>query len=104
MATKWLPTRCSFLKILSPGNSDGTRDNVRAYATLSSVLEIAVVHTGRVLAEIHRRDTAGAWQSDPEIVGPGEQLRLLSIGLDCPLDDLYANTWLTRGKPAPPKG
>ena len=48
------------LEILSPGNSDGTRDNVRAYATLSSVREIAVVHTGRVLAEIHRRDAAEA--------------------------------------------
>lgn len=92
------------VEILSPGNSDGTRDNVRAYATLSGVREMAVVHTGRVLAEIHRRDATGAWQPDPEFVGPGEQLRLLSIGLDCPLDDVYANTWLTRGKTTPLAG
>jgi Uma2 family endonuclease len=92
------------LEILSPGNGDGTRDNVRAYATLASVREIAVVHTERVLAEIHRRDATGGWQPDPEIVGPGEQLRLVSIGLECLLDDVYANTWLTRGKSTPPAG
>lgn len=87
-----------FVEILSPGNSDQTRDNVRAYATLSSVREIAVVHTGRVLAEVHRRDATGAWQPDPDVVGPGERLWLPSISLDCPLVEIYANTWLTRVK------
>jgi Uma2 family endonuclease len=86
------------VEILSPGNSDDTRDNVRAYATLPSVHEIVVVHTGRLLGEVHRRDPMSAWQADPELVGPGERLRLPSIGLDCPLDEVYANTWLTRAK------
>lgn len=88
------------VEILSPGNSDETRDNVRAYATLSSVREIVVVHTGRILAEIHRRDASGAWKSDPDLVASGERLQLPSIGLDCQLDAAYANTWLTRAKGA----
>jgi Uma2 family endonuclease len=86
------------VEVLSPGNSDETRDNVRAYATLSSVQEILVVHTGRSLAEIHRRDPSGAWRSDPELVDRSEQLQLASIGLDCQFVDVYANTWLTRAK------
>jgi Uma2 family endonuclease len=86
------------MEVLSPGNSDDTRDNVRAYATVPSVREIVVVHTGRILGEIHRRDATSAWQPDPELVGPGERLRLPTIGLDCELDEAYANTWLTRAK------
>jgi Uma2 family endonuclease len=86
------------VEILSPGNSDVTRDNVRAYATLPSVQEIAVIHTSRVLGEIHRRDAGGAWRRNPDLVGPGEQLRLPSVGLDCRLDEAYGNTWLTRPK------
>jgi len=89
-------------EVLSPGNSDETRDNIRAYATLSSVREIVVVHTGRIVAEVHRRDAAGAWQADPELVERGERLRLASVGLDCNLDEAYANTWLTRTKSTPP--
>jgi hypothetical protein len=48
--------------------------------------------------QIHRRDATGAWQADPELVGPGERLHAPSIGLDCSLDEAYANTWLTRAK------
>lgn len=90
------------VEILPPGNSDDTRDNVRAFATLSGVREIAVFHTSRVLAEIHRRDGSGAWQADPELVETGARLQLATIGLDCQLDEVYANTWLTRAKNVPP--
>jgi hypothetical protein len=68
---------------------------------LSSVREIVVVHTGRMLAEIHRREASGAWQRDPELVENGERLHLASIGFDCQLDDVYANTWLTRTQRTP---
>jgi len=93
-----LPDPVLIIEILSPGNSDETRDNVRVYATLPSVQEIVVVHTGGILGEIHRRNATGAWQPDPEVVGPGERLLLPSIGLDCELGEAYANTALIRGK------
>lgn len=84
------------IEILSPGNQDDTRDNVWAYATLPSVREIAVLHVTRVLAEVHRRDAAGAWRPDPEYSGPGERLRLASVDLDCAVEDAYRSTWLLR--------
>lgn len=84
------------VEVLSPGNSDDTRDNVRAYATMASVREVAVFHASRILAEIHRRDASGAWQPDPQLVKHGELLQLESVGLECRLDEVYANTWLTR--------
>jgi Uma2 family endonuclease len=92
------------IEILSPGNSDETRDNVRAYATLASVREIAVIHTSRMLAEVHRRDGTGSWQADPELVERGQRLQLAGIGLGCLLDEVYANTWLTRLKGGQPTG
>ncbi len=80
------------IEILSPGNVDDTRDNIRAYATLASVQEMVVVHSSRISVEIHRRDAMGAWRPDPERVGPGDRLRLNSIGLDGPIEDVYAST------------
>ena len=83
-------------EVLSPGNQDDTRDNVWAYATLPSVQEIVVLHSTRVLAEVHRRDPAGAWLPDPEYCGPGECLRLASVDLGCAVEDAYRGTWLLR--------
>jgi Uma2 family endonuclease len=84
------------VEILSPGNQRQTRDNVRAYATLASVQEIVVVHTTKMLAEIHRRDGAGAWHATPEYGMPGQPFRLDTIGLNCALAEVYARTWLIR--------
>jgi len=54
-----------------------------------------VIHTDRIRAEVHRRDTTGQWQADPEQVQAGQRIRLASIGLDCQLDEVYSDTWLT---------
>ena len=91
-----IPDPVLLVEVLSPGNQDDTRDNVRAYATLASVQEIAVLHSTRVLAEVHRRDPAGVWLPDPEYLGPGERLRLRSVYLDCLVEDTYRGTWLLR--------
>lgn len=90
------PDPVLLIEVLSPGNQDDTRDNVWAYATLSSVREIAVLHSTRVLAEVHRRDRAGAWLPDPEYLGSGERLQLSSVSLDCAVEDAYRDTWLLR--------
>jgi len=82
------------IEILSPGNQDDTRDNVRAYATLPSVQEMVVLYSTRLLAEVHRRDANGAWLPNPEVVAADGCLRLPSVGLDVPLAEAYEGTWL----------
>lgn len=84
------------VEVLSPGNADDTRDNVRTYSTLPSVREMAVFSSTRLLAEVHRRDADGVWTAEPEEVKPGQRLRLPSVGLDCLLEDAYEGTWLIR--------
>ena len=59
------------VEVLSPGNSDDTRDNIRAYATLASVREIAVIHTGEYSRKCIARTVTGAWQPGPELVERG---------------------------------
>ena len=78
-----VPHPVLLIEVLSPGNQDDTRDNVRAYSTLASVQEIVVLHSTRVLAEVHRRDPAGTWL-------------LSSVELECPVEDAYYRTWLAR--------
>ena len=96
-----VPDPVLIVEVLSPGNQDDTRDNVRAYATLPSVREIAVLHSTRILAEVHRRGPNEARQPVPESVGPGGRLRLSSAALDCAIEDAYADTWLVRGPESP---
>ena len=91
-----VPDPVLMIEVLSPGNQDDTRDNARAYATLASVQEVAVVHSTRVLVEVHRRGQDGAWLPNPELVEPGDRLRLLSVGLDCTIEAVYRTTWLAR--------
>ncbi len=91
-----VPDPILIIEVLSPGNQDDTRDNVRAYATLPSVQEIVVMHSTRILAEVHRRAPDGAWAANPELVKPGEKLRLMGNNLDIVLDHAYARTYLGR--------
>jgi Uma2 family endonuclease len=83
-------------EILSPGNADGTRDNLRAYATLPTLREILVVHSSRVEAEVFSRTDAGVWPPAPQLVRAGGMLRLETLRLVCVVDDVYTRTWLTR--------
>ncbi|MBV9749165.1 MAG: Uma2 family endonuclease [Acetobacteraceae bacterium] len=83
-------------EILSPGNEDDTRDNIRAYATLPSVREMAALSSSRIRAEVHRRLSDGTWAPDPEFVEAGGRLRLDTVALDTPLVEAYATTYLRR--------
>lgn len=82
------------IEVLSPGNQDDTRDNIRAYATLPSVQEMAVLHSTRICAEVHRREESGTWLPNPEMVAADGRLRLPSVALDVPLAEAYEGTWL----------
>jgi Uma2 family endonuclease len=85
------------IEILSPGNEAQTRQNVRAYTTIPSVLEILVVQSVRIGAERLRRDAVGAWPDDPQIIGTDDLLHLDSIDLTCPLREIDAGTFLATG-------
>ncbi len=89
-----VPDPIVLIEVLSPGNQDDTRDNVRAYSTLPTVQEMAVVHSTRVLIELHRRDKAGNWPPEPEYLEAGQRLTLATLGLDHPVEAIYRRTWL----------
>ena len=82
------------IEIMSPGNQDTTRENMMAYATIPSVQELIVIHSTRVLAEVLVRASDGSWPADPVYFGPGESLPISTAGVVCPLEAVYAGTWL----------
>lgn len=89
------PDPILLIEVLSPGNAQDTRENVRAYATLPSVQEIVVVHSTRVRAEIMHRDGTGAWPENPLIADAADGAILLrSIAAEFTFADIYAGTHL----------
>jgi Uma2 family endonuclease len=82
------------VEILSPGNESDTRENVWAYTTIPSVREILVLYSTRIGAEMLRRGAEGNWPKDSEMLGSGDTLKLESIGMHCPLTELYRGTHL----------
>ena len=83
------------VEILSPSNQAATWANVWAYATIPSVLEIVVLRTVSIGAELLRRDADVSWPREPESLTDGD-LALESIGLRVFLVDLYRSTRLRR--------
>ena len=89
-----LPDPVLLVEILSPGNESDTWENVWAYASIPSVQEILVVHSTRIGAALLRRQPDFAWPKEPDEIESDGTLRLESIGLACPLAELYAGTHL----------
>jgi Uma2 family endonuclease len=81
------------IEVLSPSNDDETESAIQSCASIPSVTEMLVVDSMRKFAEVWRRDAAGAWPVDPQVVDQGS-IRLGSIDLDLPLDDIYIGTHL----------
>jgi Uma2 family endonuclease len=84
------------VEILSPTNELDTWKNVWAYVSMPSVLEILVVRSTSVAADLLPRRPDGAWPEEPTKLGPNDLLHLDSIDLTCPLADVYARTDLAR--------
>lgn len=84
------------IEIVSPSNERQTWANVWAYTTIPSVQEILVIGSLAVGAELLRRAADGTWPGQPEALGPGDTLRLESIGFAAPLAEAYATTHLAR--------
>ena len=85
--------------IASPSNEADTRANIWAYTTIPSVRELLVVNSTRIEAELLRRDSNGVWPEQPELIGPGGSLTVVSADLTIPLTALYRTTALL--PPAP---
>ena len=90
----YLPDPILQIKIMSPGNTSDTWDNVWAYASIPSVTEILIVQSTRIEAQLLRRGPDAAWPKEPEQIGRGDRLKLASIALDCAIEDVYAKTHL----------
>lgn len=80
-------------EVLSPGNARIVRDNLRGCSTIPTLQAMLVVHSDRGLIEACRRAPDGTWP-EPEHIGPGGRLQLPSMGVDCPVEDAYLDTWL----------
>ena len=82
------------VQILSPTNVSKTRANVRAYRTIPTVQEIAVVRSTALSGEILRRGPDGTWTDQPDRIDADGTLRLDSIGFAVPLRDAYRTSGL----------
>jgi Uma2 family endonuclease len=89
-----LPDPVLLIEILSPSNDVETWANVWTYASMPSVVEILVVHTTQVTAELLRRDSNGQWPDEPTLLGPDDPLTLTSVGFSAPLRSIYRTTVL----------
>jgi Uma2 family endonuclease len=77
------------VEVLSPSNKADTWANVWSYVTIPSVLEILVLHTAEVRADLLRREAGGAWPDNPLPLTPGDVVTLESIGFTAPLAAFY---------------
>ncbi len=78
------------VEVLSPSNARETREAVRACLSIPSLGEVLVLSSEAVVAEVLTRDETGAWPREPQRFGPGDTLRLDSLGFACAMDALYA--------------
>jgi Uma2 family endonuclease len=89
-----LPEPLLLIEILSPSNEVDTWANVWTYASIPSVVEILVVHTTHIAAELLRREFNGQWPDEPDLLGPDDQITLTSVAFTAPLRSFYRTTVL----------
>jgi Uma2 family endonuclease len=93
--SEWSPEERLLLKplvvveILSRSNKADTWANVWSYVTIPSVLEIVVLHTAEVRADLLRREADGTWPDNPLSLTSGDAVALQSIAFTAPLAAFY---------------
>jgi Uma2 family endonuclease len=97
-----LPDPLILIEILAPSNATETWANVWTYLTLPTVMELLVVNSTRIEAELLRRDSDGTWPEVPLRLGPADNPTLDSIGFTVPLAALYQTTTLAMPGGNPP--
>ena len=83
-------------EILSPGIQADTWSNVWTCITIPTTMEVLVLHSTRIGAEVLRRCPDGGWPADPAEATSGD-LVLDSIGFRAPLADFHRTTRLRPG-------
>ena len=89
-----MPDPILLVEVLSPTNEADTWSNIPLYASVPTVLEILIVDSTKVAAELLRRGEDGSWPQAPEAIGPGGIIRLASIGLEIAIEHVYQGTYL----------
>lgn len=82
------------IEVLTPSNAKDIWDNVPRYASVPTVVEILLVDSTKIEAQLLRRGEDGAWPQEPTVIGPGGTIMLSSIGLELPLEAAYRGTHL----------
>ena len=82
------------IEVLSPSNEQDTYENIRAYATLPTIVDLVVVHSTRTKVELLRKGEGHVWPANPTMFGVGEAVKLASVGLTLPLTEIYMGTHL----------
>jgi Uma2 family endonuclease len=97
-----VPDPLILVEILSPSNEAETWANVWTYLTIPTVLEVLVVNSALMEAELLRRNVDGTWPELPIRIGPDDALVLNSIAFSVPLAALYRTTTLALPGGNPP--
>jgi Uma2 family endonuclease len=82
------------IEILSPRDEVETRANIWAYTTIPSVLEILVVSSTKIEAELLRRRGDGSWPETPEQIAADSDVMLESVDFSATLGAFYRTTVL----------
>ena len=89
-----LPDPVLLIEIMSPSNEVEIWANVWTYAPVPTVIEILVVHSMRVAAELPRRDANGQWPDEPTTLRADDVISLTSVDFITPLRSIYRTTVL----------
>jgi Uma2 family endonuclease len=100
--SQMLPDPLILIEILSPSNEAETWANVWTYLTIPTVMEVLVVSSTLIEAELLCRNADGTWPEVPQRLGPDDALTLASIGFSVPLAALYRTTTLAMPGGNPP--
>ena len=89
-----MPNPILLIEVLSPSNRQETWSNIPLYASVPSVMEILLVDSTRVEAQLLRRNADGIWPTDPTPIAASGTITLTSIGFEQPLAGIYRDTYL----------
>jgi Uma2 family endonuclease len=84
------------VEILSPSNRAETWRNVWSFTTIPSLMEILLLSSTAIRADLLRRGADGSWPAGATVIEDGD-LVLDSIGFTVPLAAIYRTTRFARG-------
>jgi Uma2 family endonuclease len=77
------------VELLSPSNAPETWESIQACATVATVVEILVLDSERMEAQVFVKDQKGAWSDPGQTIHAGGVIRLASIDMEMAIEDAY---------------